>query len=327
MLNVLATAVATLLLVGSDARAQDFPTRNITLIVPFAAGSGIDSNARIMGLALADVLGVGVVVENVGGGGGTIGTARAAKATPDGYTLLIGNSGTHAFAPTLYKSLPYDPILDFEPTGLMTFSARILIVRTDLPVDNLQEFISYARANHREMLFASSGVGSATHLPCALLNARLGISPMHVPYRGSASALQDMVGRRIDYMCDSIQTGGEQVHAGHVKGIAVMAADRLPSHPSLPTAAEQGLGGLEAKVWNGFFYPAGTPRRIVAAMSLALDTMIDRPDIRKRMSELGLEVLPAERRTPAHMAEFLPQDIERWKQVIRDAGLAGTAGN
>lgn len=324
-LKSLAGALAVLAFAGSAA-AQDFPSRNITLIVPFAAGGGIDSNARVQALALAEVLGVGVIVENVGAAGGTVGTARAAKAAPDGYTLLVGNSGTHAYAPTLYKSLPFDPIKDFEMVGITTDSPRILVVRKDLPVNNLKEFIAYAMTNQAKMQYASAGVGSGTHLPCTLLNTVMGVNIVHVPYRGAGPAMQDLVGGRIDYMCDTIQTGAEQARAGAVKGLAVMAPKRVPII-DLPTTGEAGLPGVEATVWNGFFYPKGTPRDIVSKLNKALNIMIERPDVKKRMAELGLEILPPEQRTPEYMAEFLPKDIERWGKVIKEAGLAGIAGN
>jgi len=327
MLNLkpMAFVFVALGLFPTHAPAQDWPARNITLIVPFAAGGGIDASARVQALALAEVLGQGVVVENIGAAGGTVGTARAAKAAPDGYTLLIGNSGTHAYAPTLYKSLPYDPIRDFEPVGLTTDSARILVVRKDLPVGNLQEFIAYTRANQAKMQYGSAGVGSGTHLPCALLNAVLGVNVVHVPYRGAGPAMQDLVGGRLDYMCDTIQTGAEQAKGGTVKGIAVMGPTRIPII-DLPTTAEAGLDGVAATVWNGFFFPKGTPRDIVLKTNRALGRMIERPDVAKRMGELGLTILPPEQRTPEHLVSFLPGDIERWGKVIRDAGLAGIAG-
>jgi tripartite-type tricarboxylate transporter receptor subunit TctC len=310
---------------AASAVAQDWPARNITLIVPFAAGGGIDTNARLQALALGEVLKQTVVVENIGAAGGTVGTARAAKAAPDGYTLLIGNSGTHAYAATLYKSLPYDPVGDFEPVGMTTDSPRILVVRKDLAVNNLKEFISYAKANQANMQYGSAGVGSGTHLPCALLNMVMGVSVVHVPYRGAGPAMQDVVGGRLDYMCDTIQTGAEQASGGMVKGLAVMGPQRVPII-DLPTTSEAGLDGVDATVWNGFFYPKGTPREIVLRMNKALNEMIERPDVKKRMAEFGLTILPAEQRTPEYLASFLPKDIERWGKVIRDAGLEGIAG-
>src|SRR5262245_53286405 len=320
-----AAVMAALTLLATSASAQDWPARNITLIVPFAAGGGIDASARVQALALAEVLGQGVIVENIGAAGGTVGTGRAAKAEPDGYTLLIGNSGTHAYAATLYKSLPYDPIKDFEPVGLTTDSPRILLVRKDLPISNLKEFIAYTKANQAKMQYGSAGVGSGTHLPCTLLNTVMGVSVVHVPYRGAGPAMQDLVGGRLDYMCDTIQTGAEQARGGTVKGIAIMGPTRVPII-DLPTTAEAGLDGVDATVWNGFFYPKGTPREIVLKMNKALNDMIERPDVVKRMAEFGLTILPPDQRTPEHLAAFLPKDIERWGTVIRDAGLAGMAG-
>jgi tripartite-type tricarboxylate transporter receptor subunit TctC len=321
----IAAVLAVLAMLTAGARAQDWPAKNITLIVPFAAGGGIDASARLQALALAEILKQSVVVENVGAAGGTVGTARAARAAPDGYTLLIGNSGTHAFAATLYKSLPYDPVKDFEPVGLTTDSPRILVVRKDLPVSNLKEFIAYTKANQAKMQYASAGVGSGTHLPCTLLNTVLGVNVVHVPHRGGGQALQEVVGGRIDYMCDTIQSGAEQANGGTVKGIAIMGPARVPII-DLPTTAEAGLDGVEATVWNGFFFPKGTPREIVLKASKALNAMIERPDVKKRMGELGLTILPPEQRTPEHLASFLPKDIERWGKVIRDAGLAGMVG-
>jgi len=324
-LKPLMAVLAALLLVASGAPAQEWPSRTITLIVPFAAGGGIDASARVQALALAQVLGVSVVVENIGAAGGTVGTARAAKAAPDGYTLLIGNSGTHAYAVTLYKSLPYDPVRDFEPVGLTTDSPRILLVRKDLPVSNLAEFIAYTKANQDKMQYGSAGVGSGTHLPCTLLNMVLGVKVVHVPYRGAGPAMQDLVGGRLDYMCDTIQTGAEQAKGGTVKGIAVIGPRRVPII-DLPTMAEAGLDGVDATVWNGFFLPKGTPREIVLKMHKALDAMIERPDVESRMAQFGLTILPPGERTPEYLASFLPKDIERWAKVIRDAGLAGIAG-
>ncbi len=320
-----AVAVAALSLSTVSAPAQEWPNRNITLVVPFAAGGGIDTSARVQALALAEVLKQGVIVENIGAAGGTVGTARVAKAAPDGYTMLIGNSGTHAYAATLYKSLPYDPVNDFEHIGITTDSPRILVVRKDLPASNLKEFIAYTKANQAKMQYGSAGVGSGTHLPCTLLNTVMGVSVVHVPYRGAGPAMQDLLGGRLDYMCDTIQTGAEQAKGGSVKGIAVMGPKRV-SIIDLPTTSEAGLDGVDATVWNGFFFPKGTPREIVLKMNKALNDMIERPDIKQRMGEFGLTVLPPEQRTPEYLASFLPKDIERWGKVIREAGLAGIAG-
>jgi tripartite-type tricarboxylate transporter receptor subunit TctC len=248
-------ALLALVCFGTTAAAQSWPDRPLTLVVPFAAGGGIDATARVQALALSEVLGQSVIVENIGAAGGTVGSARVAKSAPDGYTFLIGNSGTHAYSQSLYKKRPYDAAADFEPIALVSESPRILIVRKDLPVGNLQDFVAYTKANQGKMQYGSAGVGSGTHLPCALLNIALGVDIVHVPYRGAGNAMQDLLGGRIDYMCDTIQTGVEQVRSGTVKGIAVMAPRRVPIIADLATTSEQGLAGVEASVWNVSSFP------------------------------------------------------------------------
>jgi tripartite-type tricarboxylate transporter receptor subunit TctC len=267
-------------------------------------------------------LGQTAVVENVGAAGGTVGSARVAKAAPDGYTLLIGNTGTHAYSHALYKKLPYDAAKDFEPIGLVTESPRILLARTDLPVNNLQEFIAYAKANQGKMQYGSAGVGSGTHLPCALLNMIIGVDITHVPYRGSGAVMQDLIGKRIDYMCDTIQSGAVQANSGTVKGIAVMAPKRVPIIAGLPTTGEQGLAGAEATVWNAYFFPKGTPQPIVRKMNKALGDMLARADFKEKSEALGLSLVPPEQRSPEYLAKYLGEEIERWGKVIRAGGIS-----
>ncbi|MCX7312217.1 MAG: tripartite tricarboxylate transporter substrate binding protein [Alphaproteobacteria bacterium] len=307
---------------SAPASAQDWPTRPITLIVPFTAGGGVDASARLQALAIGEALGQTIVVENVGAAAGTIGSGRVAKGTPDGYTFLIGNSGTQVYSQALYKKRPYDAIADFEPIAMVTESPRILVARNGLPVKNLQEMVAYMKANQSKMQYASAGVGSGTHLPCALFNFTLGVEITHVPYRGEGQALQDVIADRLDYMCTTIQSGAAQSKQGTVKGIAVMAPRRSPVVPDLATTGEQGVAGVEATVWNGFFFPKGTPKPIVDKMQKTIETMIARPDIRQKMESLGLEVLPPEQRTPAYLSKFLAEDVERWGKVIRAAGIS-----
>ena len=302
--------------------AQEWPNRPLTLVVPFAAGGGIDATARVQALALSEVLGQSVIVENIGAAGGTVGSARVAKSATDGYTFLIGNTGTHAYSQWLYKKPPYDAAADFQPIGLVSESPRILVARKDLPVDNLQGFIDYAKANQAKMQFGSAGVGSGTHVPCALLNIALGVNIVHVPYRGAGNAMQDLLGGRIDYMCDTIQTGMEQVRSGTVKGLAVMAPQRVPILPDLPTTGEQGLKDVEASVWNAFFFPKGTPEPIVRKMNQAIGTMIDRPDVKQRLEALGLVIVGPERRSPEYLSGFVRTEVERWGEAIRAAGIS-----
>jgi tripartite-type tricarboxylate transporter receptor subunit TctC len=311
---------ATFATMASAAFAQEWPSRPITLIVPFAAGGGIDASARLQALHMGELLKQTIVVENVGAVAGQVGSARVAKAEPDGYTFLIGNSGTHAYSQALYKKPMYNSATDFQPVGLATESPRILIARKDLPVNNLKEFIAYVKANQAKMQFSSAGVGSGTHLPCVLLNLAMGVNPTHVPYRGEGPALQDVIAGRIDYMCATIQSGAAQARQGTVKGIAVMAERRVPII-DLATAEEQGLPGVAATVWNAFFLPRGTPQPIVAKLNKAMSDTLDNPAVRKKLEELGLEIIPPPKRTPEYLAKFIPEEIDRWTKVVKSAGI------
>ena len=321
-LTMLLTAAAVLsALAAGAASAQDWPNRTITLIVPFAPGGGIDASARIQALHMGELLGQTIIVENIGAVAGQVGSQRVAKATPDGYTFLIGNSGTHAFSQALYKKPMYNSATEFQPVGLMTESPRILIARKDLPVKNLKEFVAYVKENQSKMQFSSAGVGSGTHLPCVLLNMQMGVNVTHVPYRGEGPAMQDVIAGRIDYMCATIQSGAAQAKQNAVKGIAVMADSRVPIIADLGTTGEQGLPGVAASVWNAFFLPPGTPQPIVAKMNKAMSDTIDNPGIRKRLENLGLEIVPAARRTPAYLAKYIPEEVERWTKVVKAAGI------
>ena len=321
IVRIALVAATALIPLTKAAVAQDWPNRPITLVVPFAPGGGVDASARLQAAIMSEVLGQTIVVENVGAAAGTVGSGRVAKAAPDGYTFLIGNSGTHVYSQSLYKKRPYDSVADFEPVGIVTESPRLLFARKGLPVNNLQELITYMKVNQSTMQYGSAGVGSGTHLPCALLNFTLGVDITMVPYRGENPSLSDVIADRIDYMCTTIQSGAVQAKQGTVKGIAVMAPRRASIIPEVPTTGEQGLAGVEATVWNGFFLPKGTPKAIVDKMHDAVEKTVARPDIRQRMESLGLEILPPEQRTSAHMAKFLPQDIERWGKVIKAAGI------
>ena len=322
MRRTIIAAAAAVIALGAPSHAQEWPARAITLVVPFAAGGGVDVSARIQALRMGELLGQSMVVENVGAAAGMAGGARVAKAAPDGYTLLIGNSGTHAFNQSLYKKPLYNAVTDFEPVGLATESPRIIIARKDLPADTLAQFIAYLKANEATAQFGSAGVGAGTHRPCVLFNLAIGANITHVPYRGEGPVMQDLIGGRIDYMCATIQTGAAQVKQGTVKGIAVMAEKRLPIIPDLATTGEQGLPGVEASVWNAFFLPKGTPAAIVRKLNAAMSDTLDDPAIRGRLEELGLEIVPPERRSPEYLAQYLPTEIERWGKVVRAAGIS-----
>jgi len=321
MARTLVGVVLACLVAATGASAQSYPARTVTLIVPFAAGGGIDASARLQAQRLSEILGVPIVVENNGAAAGMAGSARVAKAAPDGYTLLIGNSGTHVYSQSLYKKPLYNSMTDFTPVGLMTESPRILLARKDLPVHNLQEFIAYTKQNQGKMQFGSAGVGSGTHLPCALFNLTIGVDVTHVPYRGAGLVMQDLIAGRIDYMCDTIQTGAVQAKAGVVRGIAVMAPKRVGIIPDLATTGEQGLPGVDATVWNAFFLPKGTPEPIVQRLNHAVGLMLNDATMRKRLEDLGLDIVPPDQRSPEYLAKFLPEDIARWGKVIKGAGI------
>jgi tripartite-type tricarboxylate transporter receptor subunit TctC len=318
----LASALAILMSLSAAAQAQDYPGRPITLIVPFAAGGGLDVSVRIQAQRMSELLGQTIVTENVGAAAGTVGSLRVAKAAPDGYTFVIGNSGTHAYSQSLYKKQPYNAATDFDAVGMMTESPRALIARKNLPANNLQEFIAYLKGNEKTAQFGSAGVGAGTHIPCVLLNMAIGVDITHIPYRGEAPVVQDLIGGRIDYMCATIQTGAGLINQGQVKGIAVLSETRVPISPDIPTSGEQGLPGVESSVWNAFFVPKGTPEPIVRKLNKAMSDTLDDPNIRKRLEELGLVIVPPERRTPEYLAKFLPQDIARWGKVIQAAGIS-----
>jgi putative tricarboxylic transport membrane protein len=314
--------VAVWALAAGQARADDWPSRPITLIVPFSAGGGVDLSARIQAQRMGELLGQPIVVENIGAAAGMAGSARVAKADPDGYTMLIGNSGTQAYSQSLYKTPLYNSLTDFTPVGLATESPRILIARKDMPAANLQDFIAYVKANQNQMQFGSAGVGSGTHLPCVLLNMAMGVNVTHVPYRGEAPAQQDLLGGRIDYICSTIQTGAALAKQGTVRGLAVMSAHRVKIIPDLATTGEQGLPGVEASVWNAFFLPPGMPRPIVQKLNKAMSDTLDDPAIRARLEDLGLEIATPERRTPDYLATFLAAEVERWGKVVHAAGIS-----
>jgi tripartite-type tricarboxylate transporter receptor subunit TctC len=323
MRKTMIAVTAALLALTGTLSAQDWPSsRVITMIIPFAPGGGVDASGRIQAQRMGELLGQTIIVENIGAGAGTVGSQRVAKATPDGYTMLMGNTGTHAYSQGLRKVPPYNSNTDFAPVGLVTESPRILVARKDLPVTNLKELIAYIKANESKMQYGSAGVGSGTHLPCALFNQAIGANVTHVPYRGEGPVMQDLIGGRIDYMCATIQSGAAQSREGTVRGIAVMAEKRAPIIPDLATTGEQGLPGVEASVWNAFFLPKGTPDPIVRKLNKAMSDTVDDPTIRKRLEELGLEIVPPDHRSPEYLTKYLPQEIERWAKPIQAGGIS-----
>jgi len=298
-----------------------WPTRPVTMVVPFAAGGPMDVVGRIMAQSLSEQLGQQIVVENVGGGGGMTGSARVAKAAPDGYQFVLGNVGTHAVSQSLSRNPPYHVTSDFEPVALFADLSLVLVTRKDLPASNLQEFIAYTKANQDKMQFASASAGSATHLGCALLNAAIGVNVTHVPYRGGGPAMQDIVAGRIDYICIDIPGVISLIQSGDIKALAVLSSSRAASLPDVPTAQEQGLKGFEAANWAAFFMPKGTPAPIVAKLQAASSAAVDSDGVKKRMKDLGIDPVPPDRRSSAYLGTFVAGEIDKWAGPVKASGL------
>ena len=293
------------------ARAQAYPTRPITLVVPFAAGGSFDVIARVITPRLSEILGQQVIVENVGAAAGIVGVNRVAHATPDGYSVLLGTVGTHAYNPALYKKLPYNPAADFAPVGLVAEQPLVLIARKDFPANTLPEFIAYAKANAAKLQYGSAGVGSTTHLACALLNAAAGIEVTHVPYRGAGPAMADMIGGQIQYMCSNTPGALPQIQGGTVKAIALLARGRSQLMPELATADEQGLADFEAIAWSGLFLPKGTPAAIVSKLNLAASEAMDSKAVQDRMHELGTTLVGTDRRSSEYLQMLVEREIAK----------------
>src|SRR5580692_1453512 len=291
----LATFIFLLALAGAAA-AQDYPSRPVTMVVPFAAGGPIDLLGRLIQPALAKALGQPVVIENVAGGGGMVGANRVKQAAPDGYQIVLGSIGTHALSPLLAKQPLYDPATDFAPVILVADLPLVLLVRKDLPALNLQEFIAYTKANHARMQFGSGGTGTSSHIVCVLFDQTVGVAVTHVPYRGGGPAMTDLIAGRVDYLCGYISLAMQAGAPGQARALATFARARSPAMPDVPTAAEQGLGGLDAPTWNAIFAPKGTPPAVIAKLNAAVSQALDDASVRERLATLGLDAPPPERR-------------------------------
>jgi tripartite-type tricarboxylate transporter receptor subunit TctC len=302
--------------------AQDWPTRPLTLVVPYAAGGSVDGNGRTMAQRMGEILGQQVVVENVGGAGGMTGSLRVARSAPDGYQMVIGNLGSHAVNQTLYKRPLYNSMTDFTPVGLVNQGLYVLLVRNDFPASTIPEFAAYAKANEAKLQFGSGGAGSTTHLVCILLNKMLGLNTTHIPYRGTGPALQDLVGGRLDYQCEPVPTALPLIQGHNAKPIALLASKRTKVLPDIPTAGEQGLKDFEVLSWNALFLPKGTPDPIVRRLNAAMVEALDTPWVRERLEKLGLEVPDREQRSPEYLAKFLESEIKKWAAPIKASGVS-----
>jgi tripartite-type tricarboxylate transporter receptor subunit TctC len=316
-------AIAAIALGGMlpPAQAQTYPTRAITVVVPFPAGGPSDVVARIVTEHMGRTLGHQLVIENVGGAGGSLGSARVAAASPDGYTLLAGSMGSHVAAPVLTPNVKYDSERDFEPIGLTAHSPAVIVARKDFPAKNLKEFVSYLKENGDKVKQAHGGIGASSHMACLMFNKALDIKPASIAYRGTGPAMNDLIGGHVDFLCEQSVSVAEQVAAGSVKAYVVSANQRLLSMPDVPSAKEAGID-YQMSIWAGIFAPKGTPREIVAKLAAALDKALDDPTVRKRLNDLGGSIPPKAERTPASFARLVKAEVVRWSPILKEASLA-----
>jgi tripartite-type tricarboxylate transporter receptor subunit TctC len=319
---LLAVALAATFASLGNATAQDWPKRPVTMIVPFAAGSGSDVLGRILAPRLSEALGQQVIVENVGGAGGMIGASRVARAAPDGYQFVLASTSTHAQNQSLYKNPLYNAATDFASVGLIVDVPQVLIARNNLPGSNLREFAAYTKANQAKMQYGSAGVGSGSHLACALLSAAIAVNVTHVPYRSSAQAMQDLIAGQMDYFCPLSTAAIAQIESKTVKAIAILTRDRSPIMPNLASAHDQGITDFAADSWQAFLLPKGTPAPIVQKLHDAAVATINTPAVQARLKDIGADPVAPERRSPEYLQKYVESEIQKWAAVIKAAGVS-----
>jgi tripartite-type tricarboxylate transporter receptor subunit TctC len=312
--GVCCAVIALLALASASAFAGDYPHQPVKIIVPFTAGGGVDVVARIIMPPLAEELGQSVIIENRGGAGGALGAGAVAQAAPDGYTLLFGTGSTHGTNPNVYAKLSYDPVRDFVPVVLVSSSPLLLIASAAVPVTSVAELIALARSHPAELRFASYGTGSINHLGAELFNAMADIQANHIPYRGSAPALTDIIGGRVDYMLDGVSTSLGYIEAGTVRALGAAGARRTPILPALPTVAEAALPGYDCSVWFGLFAPAGTPQSVVALLNSKANAVLSSSRVRESFAKLGID---AEGGSPDVLAARVAAEIRKWAGIVR----------
>ena len=303
----------------SPASAQEYPNKVITMIVPFTAGGPTDTVARLIGVPMTKTLKQQVIVENVGGAGGTIAATRVAKATPDGYTILIHHIGMST-APALYRKLPYKPLEDYEHIGLINEVPMTLVAKKDFPAKDLKELIAYVKANKDKVNYANAGLGAASHLCGMLFMSAIQTDVTTVPYSGTAPAMNDLLGGQVDFMCDQTTNTTSQIKAEKVKVYGVTSPKRLPSLPNVPTMDEAGLKGFEVSVWHALYAPKGTPKPVIDKLTSALHVALKDDNVKQRFAELGAESVSENRATPEAHRALLKAEIDRWSPIIKKAG-------
>ena len=301
----------------ASALADGWPTRVVTLVIPFGPGSGTDIVGRILANRVSQALGQQMIVEDLGGAGGTIAVSRVAKATPDGYQIVLGAVDTFAQSQYLFKEPPSNTVVDFVPVGLAVEQPLLLVVRNDLPVANLKEFATYLKANQTKMRFGSAGIGAAPYLACAMITAAIGATATHVPYRSAAPALQDMIRGDIDYYCPLSISVSSLIESKSVKPLAVLTGDRSPLFPDLPTAREQGFDVVDGYYWMGMFAPKDTPASVVATLNAALGSALNDSAMQSRLRDASATVVAPERRSSAYLKDYLPSEIAKWTAIMK----------
>jgi tripartite-type tricarboxylate transporter receptor subunit TctC len=319
MRDLTTSALFVLVMSGAPAAAQ-YPDKPITVVVPFAAGGPTDVVTRLLGDHMSRTLGQTIIVENVGGAGGTIGMTRAALANPDGYTIAVGNTGTQSAAPALYPNLKYDPAKSFAQIGITNFTPQAIVAKKSTQASSLKEFIDYLKANSEKLTYGHAGVGSIAHVSGLLFNAQFGLKPTLVPYRGTGPALQALVAGQLDYMIDQSLNVIPQVKAGTIKVYAIAAPERLSSLPDAPTTSEAGVDFV-FRAWNAMVAPKGTPKEIVGRLADALSKALDDPKVQERYNELGSSVPTADERGPAGLQKLVETETARITPVIKAAGV------
>ena len=314
-------AAAALLAFALPVSAQDWPTRPVTLVVPYAAGGGADIAARILAPRMSELLGQNVVVENVTGAGGMNGAARVARAGPDGSVFVIGTMDTHAVNQTFYKNPAYNAAADFTPVALLAELPLLLVVRNDFPASNLEEFLAYAKVNHAKMQYGSAGIGTGTHLACVMLDSAIGSKVTHVPYRGVALALQDLIGGRLDYQCPVAAALIAHIENKTVKPLAILTKNRSPLLPSLPSADEQGLKDFDASAWFAFFLPPRTPAPIARKLHDPTIAALNTPGMADRLKAIAADIVAPERRSPEYLQRYVESEIRKWAAPIKASGI------
>jgi putative tricarboxylic transport membrane protein len=312
--------MAFMVIAAASANAQGYPNKVITMVVPFAAGGPTDTVGRLIGVPMSKTLGQQIIVENVAGAGGTIAANRVAKSSPDGYTILIHHIGMST-APALYRKLPYNPITDFEPIGLINEVPMTLVAKNDFPAKNLKELIAYVKANKDKVNYANAGLGAASHLCGMLFMTAIQTEVTTVPYGGTGPAMNDLLGGQVDFMCDQTTNTTSQIKAGKIKVYGVTTKKRVPSLPNVPTMDEAGLKGFEVSVWHGLYAPKGTPKPVIDKLTKALQDALKDPTVKQRFADLGTEPVEQKRATSEALRAHLKAEIDRWTPIIKKAGV------